>query len=1077
MAIQLYKGNGAESNRSDFLELQATMTTSETVTAVNVRIDYYIRNTASGGMIEPGTRYGLLVQNFAVNDRGQIITRGSIIAAKQLEQLIDGSQSGSVTFSIAKGTSAKTYSGVTFLINDNSSSTTWSSDSSYMWTGQRGSSVSGTPDSYATTSFTVPVGYTACTAPTSISISKSVQKPGGNVTISWSGAKAGTNNPITGYFVYYRVGAAPTINTYDGYIDITSSSTTNTTFTIPNTATRGFMYYFKVRTKSGIGSSYYSTISSNSVTTKVNTLPNKPTVTLDKTIVPSGGGSVTFTLSAIDFDGQTTSFYYSTSAGGTKTKISSGGSISISNTTTYYFYSYDGLEYSSSYTSKVITKNIKPTISISSRGAGTLYTSDLLTNDSYKNFYTQVTGTATLSKTGSTITWYGRYATIPNSGSISSWTTVNLGVNNNTTVTHDLSSNSTFKTLSNIVYQIGAKCNDGIEDSNIAWGSTNFVIAPIPTISNFINQYGISNVSYSTANHFYKQASIVATKDSSVTSVAASITNNATVSTLSDTISNYKTNGYFKINITNTNINTVYTLTFTINRVIGSATKTFTITSAGLPYKSGGATLTSFDINSQTDILKPYSDNGSFRITLYNFFETLSYSSAKKNYNGTKLPTSCLSFDFVKGSKILNIIPTYSSDSSASSLYFTYNKDFYKTRLLNGENPLELDLENTNSIDLRITFKDVFGQSYTLTKTNYLTLDFREPFINEDGFSLTVLRKGIVTTDNIQEGDIVQLSLDWQAYNAQVATIETYIYRSSTTILDLTTVSWERFQNDSNYIWTIDTSGKTPTNLIRSGTSTNNYTITQLNKSNYVYFKIITNINGQTKTYYISDYRITQRHISIPSISFSTLSYEASSKLIKYTHSSYDSGGGDTPSNSNDTSGGIQQLEIGIQYSIDFDSTETDKFYISKDGSPSTDFVALITRSSEVDITSEQTATTEYSQLFTDTELTYCNIRLVVKTTINSITKTSIGEETTIYNLAPTVSYRKNQVGINVKPENEDRLDGLTTSENIKNTGALIVQATSGKDNIYIISVDNILKIKMTDGSIDGIIIDCGSWD
>ena len=76
-------------------------------------------------------------------------------------------------------------------------------------------------------------------------------------------------------------------------------------------------------------------------------------------MVPSGGGSVTFTLSAKDPDSQTTSFYSSTSAGGNKTKISSGGSISVSNTTTYYFYSYDGLEYSSSYTSKAITKNTK----------------------------------------------------------------------------------------------------------------------------------------------------------------------------------------------------------------------------------------------------------------------------------------------------------------------------------------------------------------------------------------------------------------------------------------------------------------------------------------------------------------------------------------------------------------------------------------------------------------------------------------------------------------------------------------------------------------------------------------------
>lgn len=977
------------------------------------------------------------------------------------------------TFSVSwtiTNNAAVTYSNCALFLSKSSTDVDSLGTNAYAFIGKKSSTLNANKLRYYTQNLSIRAGYTACTAPTSVTANASIVKQGDTVTISWSGASAGTNNAISKYRVFYRNGSSPTTSTYDGYKDSTSTSVA-----ITMSGTRGNNYYFKVQSIGSV-SGYSSGISSAYATSKVNQLPPAPTVTPNKTTVPSGGGSVTFTLSATDPDSQTTSFYYSTSAGGTKTKISSGGSISVSNTTTYYFYSYDGLEYSSSYTSKAITKNTKPTISISSQGAGTLYTSDLLTNNSYKNFYTQVTGTATLSKTGSTITWYGRYATIPSSGSVSSWTTVNLGVNNNTTVTHDLSSNSTFKTLSNIVYQIGAKCNDGIEDSDTAWDSTNFVIAPIPTISNFINQYGTSNVDYSTANHFYNQASIVATKDSSVTSVTTSITNNATVSTLSDTISNYKTNGYFKINITNTNINTVYTLTFTINRVIGSATKTFTITSAGLPYKSGGATLTSSDISSQTNILKPYTDNGSFIITLYNFFETLSYSSAKKNYDGTELPTSCLSFDFVKGSKTLNIIPIYSNDSSASSLYFTYNKDFYKTQLLNGENPLELDLETTNSIDLRITFRDVFGQSYTLTKTNYLTLDFREPFINEDGFSLTVLRGGAVAADNIQEGDVIQLSLDWQAYNGQVATIETYIYRSSTTISDLTTVSWERFQNDSNYIWTIDTSEKSPTNLIRSGTGTNNYTISQLNKSNYVYFKIITNINGQTKTYYISNYRITQRHISIPSISFSTLTYDASTKLIKYIHSSYDSGGGDTPSNSNDTSGGIQRLEIGIQYSTDFASSETDKFYISTDGSSSTNFVALVTRSSEADITSEQTATTEYSQSFTDTEWTYYNIRLVVKTTINSITKTSIGEEITIYNLAPTISYRKNQVSINVKPENVDRLDGLTTSENIKDTGALIIQATSGKDNIYIISADNVLKIKMTDGSIDGIIINCGTW-
>ena len=419
---------------------------------------------------------------------------------------------------------AVTYSNCALFLSKSSTDVDSLGTNAYAFIGKKSSSLSANKLRYYTQNLSIGAGYTACTAPTSVTANASIVKQGNTVTISWSGASAGTNNAISKYRVFYRNGSSPTTSTYDGYKDSTSTSVA-----ITMSGTRGNNYYFKVQSIGSV-SGYSSGISSAYATSKVNQLPPAPTVTPNKTTVPSGGGSVTFTLSATDPDSQTTSFYYSTSAGGTKTKISSGGSISVSNTTTYYFYSYDGLEYSSSYTSKAITKNTKPTISISSQGAGTLYTSDLLTNNSYKNFYTQVTGTAILSKTGSTITWYGRYATIPSSGSVSSWTTVNLGVNNNTTVTHDLSSNSTFKTLSNIVYQIGAKCNDGIEDSDTAWDSTNFVIAPIPTISNFINQYGTSNVDYSTANHFYNQASIVATKDSSVTSVTTSITNNATVS-------------------------------------------------------------------------------------------------------------------------------------------------------------------------------------------------------------------------------------------------------------------------------------------------------------------------------------------------------------------------------------------------------------------------------------------------------------------------------------------------------------------------------------------------------------------
>ena len=930
---------------------------------------------------------------------------------------------------------------------------------------------------YYTENLSIEPDYTPCTAPTSVTASAGFVKPGDKVTISWSGAEAGLNNTIRRYRVYYNVGQAPTTGSqgHVGYIDSENSTSTSVDITMPDV--RGGVYYFKVQTICW-NAWYNSNLSEAVATCQINQLPSAPTVAPKNIIIPSGGGSITFSLTATDDDeGQTTTFYYSTVPDGEKTEISNGGTIEIKDATTYYFYSFDGLEYSESYTSPSITVNTKPTItSITTTGIGTLYTSELLTNDRYKDsFYTQVKGALKLSKNANYITWYARYATMPESGSVSDWeTTINLGDNNNLNANLDLSSNTDFKKLDNIVYQIGASYNDGIEDSDISWGDTNFVIAPVPTIGDFINQYGTTNVKYSTSNHFYHKASIIATKDSSVTSIDATINNDAQV--ITSGIRGYLNDGYFKINIENTNKNTKYTLEFTINRVIGSVTKKFEIYSAGLPYKgsNGEATFGILDIYNQAT-LKAYSDTGDFTISLYNFFETLSYSSAKKNYDGTKLPTSCLSFDFVKDSKTLNIVPTYSDSSSDSILYFTYKKDFYKA--LAGSNPLELDLEAANSVDLKITFTDVFGQSYSITKQGYLTLDFREPFINEDGFSISVLRNNNEVIDNIREGDKVKFILNWESYNSQVATIESYIYRSSTIIDNPSNITnWERYQNNSNYIWNINTSEVIPTGLIRSGTSNKIYTVGQLNKSNYIYFKISTTINGQSKDYYTDGYRITQRHVSVSKAGFSSFNYDSDKQKISYVHTTYDSGGGNTPNNMNNTSGGIEKLEIGIQYSTDFNSESSEKKYISSTGGKSDNFVALITRPSPETIANEASDnTTEYTHLFNIENFSYYNIRLVFKTTIGSIEKIGYGEETTIYNITPTIAYRKNQLGINTIPENFEGNDG--SGESIKDTSILIIQSATNRNNIYFITPNNRIKFNINDGKIDGILLDAGNWN
>ena len=309
-----------------------------------------------------------------------------------------------------------------------------------------------------------------------------------------------------------------------------------------------------------------------------------------------------------------------------------------------------------------------------------------------------------------------------------------------------------------------------------------------------------------------------------------------------------------------------------------------------------------------------------------------------------------------------------------------------------------------------------------------------------------------------------------------MATIESYIYRSSTIIDNPSNItSWERYQNNSNYIWNINTSEVIPTGLIRSGTSNKIYTVGQLNKSNYIYFKISTTINGQSKDYYTDGYRITQRHVSVSKAGFSSFNYDSDKQKISYVHTTYDSGGGNTPNNMNNTSGGIEKLEIGIQYSTDFNSESSEKKYISSTGGKSDNFVALITRLSPETIADEESSIIEYTHSFNIGNFSYYNIRLVFQTTIGSTVKIGYGEETTIYNITPTIAYRKNQLGINTIPENFEGNDG--SGESIKDTSILIIQSGTNRNNIYFITPNHRIKFNINDGRIDGILLDAGNWN
>lgn len=294
---------------------------------------------------------------------------------------------------------------------------------------------------------------TACSAPTSVSTSATIQTPGAGITLSWSGQTNGVGNTINSFNIQYSDNGTNWY-TYASNIGNVSS------YTVTIGATRGKTRRFRVQSMGTAGSSYYSGYSSATGNCKTNTLPAAPTVNSSQGIVPSAGGMVTFTPTAgSDSDGQSGSVWYAIGANGIKQ--SSSGSIDINivpGSNEIYFWTWDGLEYSASATIKTITINVVPNIT------NLTIAREELAGQATTNYplAKRINATATIDKTVTTYTWY--YATKTSIGS--SWQPANILDGN--VASFSLKDISNFVAKGNF-YRIGLKVNDGYDDSSTVW--------------------------------------------------------------------------------------------------------------------------------------------------------------------------------------------------------------------------------------------------------------------------------------------------------------------------------------------------------------------------------------------------------------------------------------------------------------------------------------------------------------------------------------------------------------------------------------------------------------------------------
>ena len=379
------------------------------------------------------------------------------------------------------------------------------------------------------------IDYTKCSAPTRVYMDNTIVAPGSSTYVKWEGGRAGTNMSIAGYYVYRATSAS---GTYERLSYVNGSGAWYKLVTAPTT--RGSSYYYKIVTCGSV-SGYDSNLSTVYASVKANYLPSAPTVSADRTSVPSTGAKVKFTVTAgSDSDGQTRTLYYATSNSGTKIKFTSPLSVIVSSATTFYFYTYDGIEYSPA-TTKSITFNVKPSISSVTSSSLSSYNAWGGTGaSSYQYGYAYaVTPKISANKTGTLMVTaeleYGNNTSsqfakdydysFPN---YSLTSTSNVVLNN-----YDLHTAAVAKVAESIRQSYDVRwrlkfvLSDGLEQSNaVYWPADGYyyTIAKSPTLTASYNQFADSNITGTNTGQVWRQVRMKFYDDTSVTTISVSAT-------------------------------------------------------------------------------------------------------------------------------------------------------------------------------------------------------------------------------------------------------------------------------------------------------------------------------------------------------------------------------------------------------------------------------------------------------------------------------------------------------------------------------------------------------------------------
>ena len=898
----------------------------------------------------------------------------------------------------------------------------------------------------ATQTVTLPVNkpYSNCGAATLSLGTSNIIIPTGKITLNWSGATAGTANSINGYKIYRYVGTSSIFDASNATLLTTVGASVATyTDNFSNSAqTRGNNIIYKIIT---VGQATvdtdinYDSDYSNQVLTTINTLPPKPVLTSSSIIVPSRGGEATINLTSVKDSNATQSVQYYYSTNSTKPTSTSSVALVSSNTvntpvtteeTTYYFWSHDGLEFSSSSTNFTIYINTKPRISFNT-GGSILQSSN---NNSGYNYINEIQVKDIRGIDGQTNNTYSfqlGYNTI-NSKDSATWLKLFTATSSSnaplaTSYGYNIRNKIGLANFQNTgyYYWIRGKRNDGLEDSDTA-DLGPYYVTKMPSFQTVFNKTYSTSVSgfedYFLNNLYlrfdydtgYDKVYLkIGTKDAVRYNITSSTNDKVSyvyLNTSDDSV--YSRGNSISINHSFDNIAYI--------KDINQITKIYSLDKL----------LKNLISPWMGNTWKAYENTGSSSIGVERSNEYTSLEQLGLTNEST------MSLNFKDSSTKKEIVISTMENSSTNEInYYSLSLENDYFNLL----PSSFNFNGANITQLQLSTTNAFGEYYTIDSETFI-VDFRTGLSNPS-FHFTYNTSGSLVSTLTYLKELVPLYLNGsiKSYNTNPKG-QIYIYRS-------TEENWQTYGPAFYFVETAATTGPTPGNPKTYSVSNQLIqTIGKILTEKYTAsFKIVVTTDAgeayKLENIFLQNIEIRGHFQGTTTLNNGQYESQNNQLLLRFS---------------------TKTLGLYADESSN-NATVSMNLYVYQADKPSNFKEYLITP-----ITTTLPAYkdfNEFSQVlnkFIFEGVAYAKIKITTTLKTNAGFSTEVVYETneiSFFNIAPTISYRPNQIGINY--------------QNVEGTDCILALGEyQGKYVLryYSATEDHLL------GVIDNFILDGGTW-